>query len=129
MLLNIFFLFFNNIFQDIDECSIPDLSECMYRCENNDGSFSCACPQGYTSHQYGKTCQGTLWTSFNFGLELDRIVVHTHTHDSQLRWPSGKSVRLGSCRLGFDSESGQTNDFLNWYSLLPCGTFIIKGTV
>ena len=23
----------------------------------------------------------------------------------------GKSVRLESCRLGFDSESGQTNDF------------------
>ena len=29
----------------------------------------------------------------------------------QLRWPSGKSVRAGSCRLGFDSKSGQTNDF------------------
>ena len=29
----------------------------------------------------------------------------------QPRWPSGKSVRLGSCRFGFDSESGQTNDF------------------
>ena len=29
----------------------------------------------------------------------------------QLRWPSGMSVRFRSCRLGFDSESGQTNDF------------------
>ena len=28
----------------------------------------------------------------------------------QLRRPSGKSVRLGNCRLGFDSELGQTND-------------------
>ena len=28
-----------------------------------------------------------------------------------LRWPSSESVHLGSCRLGFDSESGQTNDF------------------
>ena len=28
-----------------------------------------------------------------------------------LRWPSGKSVCLWSCRLDFDSESGQTNDF------------------
>ena len=26
----------------------------------------------------------------------------------QLRRPSGESVRLGNCRLGFDSESGQT---------------------
>ena len=29
----------------------------------------------------------------------------------QLRWPSGKSGCLRSCRLGFDSKSGQTNDF------------------
>ena len=29
----------------------------------------------------------------------------------QPTWPSGKSVRIGSCGLGFDSESGQTNDF------------------
>ena len=28
----------------------------------------------------------------------------------QLRWPIGTSVRLGSCRLGLNSESGQTND-------------------
>ena len=28
-----------------------------------------------------------------------------------LRWPSGKRVRLLSCGLKFDSESGQTNDF------------------
>ena len=50
---------------------------------------------------------------------------------SQLRWPSGierlslKSLVL----LGFDSESGQTNDFKNWYSQLPWLTFSIKGTV
>ena len=30
--------------------------------------------------------------------------------DKQLTWPSGKSVRLGSSRVGFDSESGQTNE-------------------
>ena len=29
----------------------------------------------------------------------------------QLRWLSGKSVSLVNCRLEFDSESGQTNDF------------------
>ena len=29
----------------------------------------------------------------------------------QLRWPSNECVRLSSGRLGFDSESGQTNDF------------------
>ena len=34
-----------------------------------------------------------------------------HQSGYYLRWPSGKSVRLWSCRLRFDSESGQTNDF------------------
>ena len=29
----------------------------------------------------------------------------------QLGWPSGKNVRIGSCRRGFDSESGNTIDF------------------
>ena len=29
----------------------------------------------------------------------------------QLTWPSDKSVCLWSCRLGFDSERGRTNDF------------------
>ena len=29
----------------------------------------------------------------------------------QLRWPSDESVQLRSCRLGFDSKSGQTNGF------------------
>ena len=37
--------------------------------------------------------------------------------------------RLLSCRHGFDSESGQTNDFKNWYSQLPCLTLSIKETV
>ena len=29
----------------------------------------------------------------------------------QLRWPSSNSIRLWRCRIGFDYESGQTNDF------------------
>ena len=32
---------------------------------------------------------------------------------------SGKSVRLWSCRLGFDSESGQTNDLKTAIHSLP----------
>ena len=43
-------------------------------------------------------------------------VVSFHSFTTQvvstpLRLPSGISVRLGSCRLGLDSESGQTNYF------------------
>ena len=37
------------------------------------------------------------------------IIVHVISYE-QLKWPSGKSVRLGSCRLGFNSKSGHTND-------------------
>ena len=37
--------------------------------------------------------------------------VHCAGCPLQLRWPSGKSVDLWSCKLEFDSESGQTNDF------------------
>ena len=34
-----------------------------------------------------------------------------HQARYELRWPSGKIVRLGSCRLGFNSKAGQINDF------------------
>ena len=40
-----------------------------------------------------------------FFAEFDREFV------VQLSWASGKSIYLWSCRLGFDSESGQINDF------------------
>ena len=53
------------------------------------------------------------------------------SHTLQLPWPSGKSVRLGSGRLGFDSESGKTKDFKTGIASSPaCGlTLTIKGTV
>ena len=41
--------------------------------------------------------------------------------DLQLRRPSGKSVRLWSCRLGFDSESGYTHDLkIGIHDFLAC---------
>ena len=54
-------------------------------------------------------------------------LLHTsfNSSDGRVVW----SVCLLSCRLGFNSESGQTNDFKNWYSQLPCLTLSIKGTV
>ena len=45
--------------------------------------------------------------------------------DGRVVW----SVCLLSCRLGFDSESGQTNDLKIGYSQLPCLTLSIEGTV
>ena len=53
--------------------------------------------------------------------------IHTQFNSSDGRVV--RSVCLLSCRIGFDSESGQTNDFKNWYSQLPCLTLSIEGTV
>ena len=40
-------------------------------------------------------------------------------------WP--KSVRLWSCRIGFDSESGQTNDFKIGIYSFPAWCSAFKG--
>ena len=49
--------------------------------------------------------------SFINVLSLHHWLKHNLVKDKQLRWPSGKSVCLWSCRLGFGSKSDQTNDF------------------
>ena len=54
-----------------------------------------------------KKCIGIIDAVF----DLNRMIRDSSLALQQLRWPSGKSVRLRSCRLGFDSESGQTIDF------------------
>ena len=46
---------------------------------------------------------------------------------NEIRWQSGKSVRLGSCRLGFDSESDQTNDFKIGIHSFPAWRSALKG--
>nr|DAD39323.1 TPA_asm: hypothetical protein HUJ06_013646 [Nelumbo nucifera] len=33
--------------QDIDECSDPNLNNCLLQCNNTAGSFYCSCPAGY----------------------------------------------------------------------------------
>ena len=45
----------------------------------------------------------------------------------QLRWQSGKNVRLWSCRLRFDSDSGQTNDFKIAIQNFPARRSVLKG--
>ena len=56
--------------------------------------------------------RGPLFLSINSGLAAKKTSsVADVKYIKQLGWPSGTSVRLGSCRLGFDSESCQTNDF------------------
>ena len=51
--------------------------------------------------------QSSPWRVFQITCNTKKVLKHTE----QLRWPSGKIVRLESCKLGFDSKSGQTNGF------------------
>ena len=44
----------------------------------------------------------------------------------QLKWSNGKSVRLGSCTLGFDSESGQTNNYKIGIHSFPAWCLALK---
>ena len=47
----------------------------------------------------------------------------------RLRWPSSKSVRLASCRLGFNSKPGQTNDFKMGIYSLPASRAVDLGLI
>ncbi|PIN19044.1 Serine/threonine protein kinase [Handroanthus impetiginosus] len=42
--------------QDIDECKDPDLNDCEYHCENEEGSYKCSCPKGYHGDKDGHGC-------------------------------------------------------------------------
>ena len=56
---------------------------------------------------------------------FDGRPINLYRSDGRVIW----NVCFWIGRLGLDSESGQTNDFKNCYSQLPCLTFSIKGTV
>ena len=57
----------------------------------------------------------------------DRWFVWISFWFQHLGWPSGKSVRLGSCRLGFDSKSRQTIDFKIGIHSFPAWRSALKG--
>ena len=42
-------------FIDIDECK-EELDDCDLLCENTDGGFKCACPEGFELHTDQKQC-------------------------------------------------------------------------
>ena len=44
-----------------------------------------------------------------------------------IRWPIGESIRFWSCRLWFDSESGQTNDCKIGIHSFPAKRSTLKG--
>ena len=42
---------------DVDECSLGT-DDCDQMCQNNVGSFSCSCGDGYSLDSNGYTCNG-----------------------------------------------------------------------
>ena len=43
---------------DVNECDTPSLNNCGQVCENNNGSFTCSCDDGFTLESDNKTCSG-----------------------------------------------------------------------
>ena len=41
----------------MDEC-LTDNGGCSQTCTNTDGSYTCSCPDGYTTPDNGVTCNG-----------------------------------------------------------------------
>ena len=44
---------------DVNECA-TDNGGCSQTCTNNNGSYTCSCPAGYTTPDNGVTCDGML---------------------------------------------------------------------
>ena len=106
------------------------MSHSVYRvvANSNSASLPCSFPQLLLNFlnkyniftityamQFGNSMQKVFagyiqhaWPSFGH-IDL-RYLLLLFIHFEQLSCSSGKSVCLWSCRLGFDSESGQTND-------------------
>ena len=59
------------IFADQDECAV--FSPCEHACENTDGSFLCACAEGYEITNDGRTCEGIMVKLIN--------CINFHPHD------------------------------------------------
>ena len=51
--------FITNLNLDINECNINN-GGCAQKCNNNQGSYNCACDQGYALDTDGHNCSGTI---------------------------------------------------------------------
>ena len=48
------------VYADINECSHNETSNCDQLCINTDGSFVCACEEGYQLREGTNQCEGNL---------------------------------------------------------------------
>ena len=58
-----------------------------------------------------KAGNGVIGTYCSYDSNRGFALLRIRSCDKQLTWQSEKSVYFWSCRLGFDSMSGQTNHF------------------
>ena len=58
------FCYITNCITDIDECD-GDVHGCSDICNNNEGSYTCACESGYQLENDERTCTGmsATWTT------------------------------------------------------------------
>ena len=72
----------------------------------------------------GLVLEFILIVCFSLFFDFSGTVCYTF---KQLRWPSGKSIHLGSWRLRFDPELGQTNDLKIGIHSFPAWRSALKG--
>ena len=84
--------------EDIDECSLSSLNECKYKpgCTNTLGSYSCACPVGYSLHSDGRTCD-----------DIDECIRRTHTCSNKNGCRNTPGGYTCTCETGYYLDSDQ----------------------
>ena len=80
---------------DTDECE-TDNGGCDQTCTNDDGSFSCACDDGYTLNEDGATCDDVDECETDNG-GCDEMVLCTNTPGAR---------ECGLCPMGYEDELG-----------------------
>nr|GEX49769.1 wall-associated receptor kinase 2-like [Tanacetum cinerariifolium] len=58
--------------QDVNECDDPDLSGCIYACNNTAGNYTCKCPKGHSGdgRKKGTGCKKNMTNQQKLGLYI-----------------------------------------------------------
>ena len=66
--------FITNLNLDINECNINN-GGCAQKCINKQGSYHCACDQGYALDTDGHNCSGTIFPSLAITIVMLQILM------------------------------------------------------
>lgn len=81
-------------FVDIDECS-TGVDQCEQLCQNTNGSYRCACSNGFRLKRDGLQCEGKVYDTLN----CSKIVAHSILNIFIWKINSGKQGLGTSLRL------------------------------